>query len=87
MDPSYSDTMMEVFELSVTAYLQEHIEQRRGQASYNVLRTNRQDWADEIWNTPLDPFYMDEALPAFREWLKGKFDTEYVTTGQPEAPQ
>lgn len=83
-DPAYEDTMMEIFGFSVVDYRAQYPEQRQGQASFNVLRTNRRKWTDEIHGTPLDPFYMDDRLPAFRKWLKEKFAQEYATTGQPE---
>lgn len=83
-DPAYEDTMMEIFGFSVVDYRQEHIEQRQGQASFNVLYQTRRKWSDEIRSTKLDPFFFDDRLPAFRRWLKEKFAQEYATSGQPE---
>lgn len=84
-DPSYEDTMMEIFGFSVLDYRAQHIEQRQGQASFNVLYLNRNKWSNEIRSTDLDPFFYDDRLPAFRKWLKEKFAQEYATTGQPTA--
>ncbi len=45
---------------------------RRGQCYYNALYTLRPDLANEICGTKLDPFYVDERIPAFLEWLMEK---------------
>ena len=59
--------------------------QRRGQAMVNVLYWSFHDchelWMQEILRdhefiaeSPLDPFYQDERIPAFLEWLQKQFD-------------
>lgn len=47
------------------AYWREHPEQRKGQAFFNALATERMDIADKLWSTDDDPFYVDTRLPAF----------------------
>lgn len=45
---------------------------RAGQAAFNALYALRPDLANQIQrdHVNLDPFYRDENLPAFYEWLK-----------------
>lgn len=45
------------------------LDQRRGQAAFNLLHVLRPDLADLVRGSEHDPFYTDERLPAFLEWL------------------
>lgn len=45
------------------------IDWREGQAAYNVLSKERPDLASQINGTDLDPFYDNERLPAFYDWV------------------
>lgn len=42
-----------------------HPEWRWGQAYFNVLVEHRPDLSEPIRTTELDPFYLDERMPAF----------------------
>ena len=42
---------------------------REGQAAFNHLHKVAPGWADHIRGGPLDPFHIDERLPAFFGWL------------------
>ncbi len=44
---------------------------REGQAAFNHLYKVSPGWADHIRGGPIDPFHMDERLPAFFDWLPG----------------
>jgi hypothetical protein len=43
---------------------------RAGQAAFNYLYEKAPGWANYIRGGPLDPFHLDERLPAFFEWLQ-----------------
>ena len=49
---------------------------RKGQVLFNVLYDERPEWADEIRATEIDPFYEDQKIPAFWEWLEQKIIEE-----------
>jgi hypothetical protein len=42
---------------------------RRGQTYMNLLWMARRDLYDQVTNTGLDPFYVEEHVPAFLDWL------------------
>lgn len=44
-------------------------EQREGQAYFNALYIHRPDIADRLRSGPLDPFYNDDMLPAFFNYV------------------
>ena len=46
---------------------------RKGQTYYNVLSQVRPDLCERIRTSKLDPFYMDERIPAFLEWVKANW--------------
>ena len=76
-NPSYSDAFMEIFELTVTRLREDFPDWREGQTCYNALHMNRPAWAQEIHGGTLDTFHRDDYLPAFRVWLKAKFEGEW----------
>jgi hypothetical protein len=76
-NPSYSDTFMEIFELTVTRLRADFPDWREGQTYYNALHLNRPEWAQEIHGGTLDTFHRDDYLPEFRTWLRAKFDGEW----------
>lgn len=45
---------------------------RAGQAAFNTLYLVRPDLADEIRGGDLDPFYRDDRLPAFWDWIQSQ---------------
>jgi hypothetical protein len=47
-------------------------EWRHGQAYCNVLRVARPDLYLELVGTVADPFYRDDRIQAFREWLAAR---------------
>jgi hypothetical protein len=47
---------------------------RLGQTAFNVLYEVAPDLADEIRATELDPFYLDDRLPAFYQWVRGRLE-------------
>lgn len=50
--------------------------QRDGQFAFNLLCDVRPDLSEQIrGGTDLDPFYRDENLPAFWEWLRNNWET------------
>lgn len=49
---------------------------RQGQQAFNVLHEMRPDLANEIRATPLDPFYLDERLPDFYNFLYVRWNDE-----------
>jgi hypothetical protein len=53
-----------------------HPEERIGQASFNVLVESRPDLSELIRTTDLDPFYNDDVLPEFYDWLFVNWDKE-----------
>lgn len=76
-----------VFDVS-TAVTDRHFMLRAGQAAFNELYRIRPDLANEIRGrfTTLDPFYRDENLPAFYEWLTERVSLEkitHMTEGEP----
>jgi len=46
-----------------------HSQWREGQAYFNVLETHLPHLANKVRGTDLDPFYRDDRIDAFREWL------------------
>lgn len=44
-------------------------DQRNGQAAFNALATVRPDLAEVVRGSLVDPFYRDELLPEFYEFL------------------
>ena len=44
-------------------------ELRDGQRAFNVLWACRPDLAEQVRGTAIDPFYRDEMLPSFYEWV------------------
>lgn len=51
-----------------------HPQWREGQAYFNALEELLPDFANEIRGTKLDPFYHDDRIDAFREWLSLKLE-------------
>lgn len=53
-----------------------HLEQREGQAHFNVLYFGGFDpeFADEIRGTDIDPFYRDDRLPAYFDALRSHWN-------------
>lgn len=49
---------------------------RRGQAAFNVLWAMREDLADKVSTTQLDPFYRDDRLPEFFGWVEENWDAK-----------
>lgn len=47
-------------------------EWRLGQAYCNVLRVARPDLYLELVGTEADPFYRDDRMPIFRQWLSAR---------------
>ena len=47
---------------------------RRGQAYWNTLELHRKDLADKIRATKIDPYYRDERVPDFIDYLKDKWN-------------
>lgn len=45
---------------------------RAGQAAFNTLYMVRPDMADQIRGGALDPFYVDDRLPAFWDWIQSQ---------------
>jgi hypothetical protein len=50
-------------------YIRDNPAQRNGQAAFNYLFDWDRNAAEEIWGTETDPFFVDERLPKFFEWL------------------
>lgn len=44
-------------------------EQRMGQAAFNYLYLSRPDLSEHIRASNLDPFYRDDILPDFLNWV------------------
>ncbi len=42
---------------------------RKGQTYFNVLVQVRPDLSERIRTSHLDPFYLDERIPEFLEWI------------------
>jgi hypothetical protein len=57
------------FETAVDRVRMVFPEWREGQAYCNVLRVARPDLYLELVGTDPDPFYRDDRIPAFRDWL------------------
>lgn len=76
-NPSYAENFMEIFELTVTRLREDFPAWREGQTYYNALHLNRPAWAEEIHGGTLDTFHRDDYLPAFRVWLRAKFEGEW----------
>ena len=55
-----------------------HPGERAGQAAFNVLVEARPDLSEQIRTTDLDPFYHDDRLPAFYNWLFYNWSTEEI---------
>lgn len=53
----------------VAHYRAENPAQRDGQAHFNLLHELHPEIADEIRSTPIDPFHVDAALPAFHTFV------------------
>lgn len=47
---------------------------RRGQTYMNLLWIARRDLYDQVPGTGLNPFYEEEDVPAFLDWLAEKWD-------------
>lgn len=47
----------------------ENPEWRWGQTGFNVLRRLYPDLAENIAQTDLDPFFIDDRMPTFLKWL------------------
>lgn len=61
------------FLAELVAYQCKHPEQRTGQAHFNVLHRLHPELADEIrGDRMLDPFHVDERIPAFREFVMAR---------------
>lgn len=57
------------FRKQVKETLKEYPMLRKGQAMFNVLYEIRQDIADNITNTDIDPFYDDSKIPQFIKYI------------------
>lgn len=49
---------------------------RDGQKAFNLLASHRVDLAGRVRATELDPFYVDEVLPAFWEYVEAHWEPE-----------
>lgn len=72
---AYDDYLTEAM-----AYWRAHPEQRKGQAFFNALASEHLGIAEpawgEHWPGGRDPFYRDDNLPSFLEYVRGQFETE-----------
>ena len=55
----------------VTERQADYPEWREGQTAFNVLHEMRPELANKIRGGTIDPFYRDDKLPYFVEWLEG----------------
>lgn len=62
--------VFEEFVENVQARRRNNPDEREGQAAYTVLHSLRQDLAERVDGSRLDPFYSDDRLPAFLGWLR-----------------
>jgi hypothetical protein len=60
----------EEFTLRVTLAQVRNPSWRAGQTAFNVLWDMRPDLSEQVRSTSLDPFYVDERLPEFYEFVK-----------------
>jgi len=51
---------------------------RQGQTYFNVLHTYRPDLADWIQSTPYDPFYDDQRLDTFLQFIHDNWESEVM---------
>lgn len=49
-------------------------EWRKGQTLFNALENVRPDLSVKVRTTDLDPFYRDDRIPAFTDWLYANWD-------------
>lgn len=53
-----------------------HPEWRVGQTAFNVLWKLRPELAEQVRVTEANPYYLDDRLPAFYEWLEQHWEDE-----------
>ena len=58
------------FKLKILDTLAEYPQLRPGQAAYTALAGVRPDLADRVIGTALDPFYIDNRLGAFLDFVE-----------------
>jgi hypothetical protein len=59
----------------VARFASHHIAgQREGQRAFNLLTVMHPMLAERVRTSPLDPFYRDERLPAFFEFVAAEWD-------------
>lgn len=54
------------------------LEQRAGQWAFNTLVRMRPELANRLKATGYDPFYDDEKLPVFYDWVDEMWHSEYI---------
>jgi hypothetical protein len=47
---------------------------RNGQAAFNTLYAVHPQLAEQVHNTDIDPFYDDDVLPDFYEWVNDHWE-------------
>ena len=47
---------------------------REGQAHFNTLAIWRPDLSAQIVGTPVDPYYLDERIDGFLQWLDCRWE-------------
>ena len=57
------------FEAMVKNHMKTHPDQRKGQAMFNVAWDHIGDKVDYILGSEKDPYYKDENIPVFMEYL------------------
>ena len=58
------------FKLKILDTMMTYPELRLGQAAYTTLAFLRSDLADQVVATSLDPFYLNERMPAFLDFVE-----------------
>jgi hypothetical protein len=73
------------YEAAVARARKRHPEWRPGQTAFNVLLRLHPDLSKAVMETPLDPFYQDERLPAFLGWVERCMTTDIERRAMEEA--
>lgn len=60
--------------VEASEYQRENPHQRSGQVYFNVLYQVRPDLSERIRTTDLDPFYRDQRLPQFLEFVANNWE-------------
>lgn len=68
--PDTPTTTYSEYVAEVRNTLDQHPYWRQGQAAFNVLWNIRQDLANQVHTSKLDPFHRDDRLPEFYEWVE-----------------